>query len=42
MGSLSIRFGSGCAKSHSFHAGQTPVMKFNCQLMRAIMRNDKA
>jgi glutathione-independent formaldehyde dehydrogenase len=28
-GSLSIRFGLGWAKSHSFHTGQTPVMKYN-------------
>jgi glutathione-independent formaldehyde dehydrogenase len=37
MGSLSIRFGLGWAKSHSFHTGQTPVMKYNRQLMQAIM-----
>ncbi|AWY39016.1 formaldehyde dehydrogenase, glutathione-independent [Pseudomonas putida] len=36
-GSLSIRFGLGWAKSHSFHTGQTPVMKYNRQLMQAIM-----
>ncbi|MGG6922068.1 UNVERIFIED_CONTAM: formaldehyde dehydrogenase, glutathione-independent [Pseudomonas aeruginosa] len=34
---LSIRFGLGWAKSHSFHTGQTPVMKYNRQLMQAIM-----
>jgi glutathione-independent formaldehyde dehydrogenase len=37
MGSLSIRFGLGWAKSHSFHTGQTPVMKYNRQLMQAII-----
>ena len=37
MGSLSIRFGLGWAKSHSFHTGQTPVMKYNRALMQAIM-----
>ncbi|MGP6093604.1 formaldehyde dehydrogenase, glutathione-independent [Pseudomonas aeruginosa] len=38
-GALSIRFGLGWAKSHSFHTGQTPVMKYNRQLMQAIMRD---
>ena len=37
IGSLSIRFGLGWAKSHSFHTGQTPVMKYNRALMQAIM-----
>ena len=37
MGSLGIRFELGWAKSHSFHTGQTPVMKYNFQLMQAIM-----
>ncbi|WP_330208345.1 MULTISPECIES: formaldehyde dehydrogenase, glutathione-independent [unclassified Pseudomonas] len=37
MGSLSVRFGLGWAKSHSLHTGQTPVMKYNRQLMQAIM-----
>jgi len=36
-GSLSIRFGLGWAKSHSFHTGQTPVMKYNRYLMQAIL-----
>jgi glutathione-independent formaldehyde dehydrogenase len=36
-GSLSIRLGLGWAKSHSFHTGQTPVMKYNRQLMQAIL-----
>ncbi|HBL66477.1 MAG TPA: formaldehyde dehydrogenase, glutathione-independent, partial [Achromobacter sp.] len=26
-GSLSVRFGLGWAKAHSFHTGQTPVLK---------------
>jgi glutathione-independent formaldehyde dehydrogenase len=37
IGALSIRFGLGWAKSHSFHTGQTPTMKYNRQLMQAIM-----
>lgn len=36
-GSLSIRLGLGWAKSHSFHTGQTPVMKYNRGLMQAIL-----
>jgi glutathione-independent formaldehyde dehydrogenase len=36
-GSLSIRLGLGWAKSHSFHTGQTPVMKYNRYLMQAIL-----
>jgi glutathione-independent formaldehyde dehydrogenase len=36
-GSLSIRLGLGWAKSHSLHTGQTPVMKYNRQLMQAIL-----
>jgi glutathione-independent formaldehyde dehydrogenase len=39
-GSLSIRFGLGWAKSHSFFTGQTPVLKYNRQLMEAIL-NDR-
>ena len=37
IGSLSIRMGLGWAKSHSFHTGQAPVMKYHRQLMRAIL-----
>jgi len=37
IGSLSIRFGLGWAKSHSFFTGQTPVLKYNRQLMQAIL-----
>src|SRR4026209_981193 len=36
-GSLSIRIGLGWAKSHSFHTGQCPVMKYHRQLMNAIL-----
>ncbi|GAB7545146.1 formaldehyde dehydrogenase, glutathione-independent [Cupriavidus sp. 8B] len=36
-GSLSVRLGLGWAKSHSFHTGQTPVMKYNRALMQAIL-----
>lgn len=36
-GSLSIRLGLGWAKSHSFHTGQCPVMKYHRQLMNAIL-----
>jgi glutathione-independent formaldehyde dehydrogenase len=36
-GSLSVRLGLGWAKSHSFFTGQTPVMKYNRNLMRAIL-----
>ncbi|RYF57418.1 MAG: formaldehyde dehydrogenase, glutathione-independent, partial [Cytophagaceae bacterium] len=36
-GNLSIRFGLGWAKSHSFFTGQTPVIKYNRQLMMSIL-----
>ena len=36
-GSLSIRIGLGWAKSHCFHTGQCPVMKYHRQLMYAIL-----
>ncbi|GHB01325.1 formaldehyde dehydrogenase, glutathione-independent [Modicisalibacter luteus] len=36
-GSLSLRFGLGWAKAHSFHTGQTPVVQYNRQLMQAIL-----
>ncbi|WP_421803960.1 formaldehyde dehydrogenase, glutathione-independent [Flagellimonas sp.] len=36
-GNLKIRFGLGWAKSHSFHTGQCPVMKYHRQLMNAIL-----
>ena len=38
-GSLSLRFGLGWAKSHSFYTGQTPVMKYNRGLMMAILHD---
>ena len=38
-GNLSIRIGLGCAKSHHFTTGQCPVMKYNRQLMMAILYN---
>lgn len=41
-GSLKIRFGLGWAKSHSFHTGQTPVMKYHRQLMNAILHDKVA
>jgi len=37
VGSLSIRIGLGWAKSHSFTTGQCPVMRYNRQLMMAIL-----
>ena len=36
-GSLSVRLGLGWAKSHSFFTGQAPVMKYNRNLMQAIL-----
>jgi glutathione-independent formaldehyde dehydrogenase len=39
-GNLSMNFGLGWAKSHSFYTGQTPVMKYHRGLMQAIM-NDR-
>jgi glutathione-independent formaldehyde dehydrogenase len=38
-GSLSIRLGLGWAKSHSFYTGQCPVMRYNRQLMMAILHD---
>ncbi len=37
IGMLSIRIGLGWAKSHAFTTGQCPVMKYNRQLMQAIL-----
>lgn len=37
QGSLSLRLGLGWAKAQSFHTGQTPVLKYNRQLMMAIL-----
>jgi len=38
-GSLKMRFGLGWAKSHHFYTGQTPVLKYNRQLMQAILHD---
>src|ERR1700730_8310850 len=35
-GALSLNFGLGWSKSHSFFTGQTPVLRYNRQLMHAI------
>jgi glutathione-independent formaldehyde dehydrogenase len=40
-GTLKVRLGLGWAKSHSFSTGQCPVLKYNRQLMMAIL-HDKA
>jgi glutathione-independent formaldehyde dehydrogenase len=37
QGNLNIRIGLGWAKSHSFHTGQCPVMRYHRQLMQAIL-----
>jgi glutathione-independent formaldehyde dehydrogenase len=37
VGRLGIRIGLGWAKSHTFTTGQCPVMKYNRQLMQAIL-----
>jgi glutathione-independent formaldehyde dehydrogenase len=39
VGSLSLRLGLGWAKSHSFVTGQCPVMKYNRDLMMAILHD---
>src|SRR4029453_12097023 len=39
VGSLSIRIGLGWAKSHALQTGQCPVMKYNRQLMMAILHD---
>jgi len=41
VGSLSIRFGLGWAKSHTFTTGQCPVMRYHYGLMQMIL-NDRA
>ena len=38
-GNLSIRIGLGWAKSHYFATGQCPVMRYNRQLMMAILHD---
>src|SRR5690242_609254 len=39
IGMLGIRIGLGWAKSHSFHTGQTPVLRYHRQLMNAILHD---
>jgi glutathione-independent formaldehyde dehydrogenase len=39
VGSLSLRLGLGWARSHSFVTGQCPVMKYNRNLMMAILHD---
>jgi glutathione-independent formaldehyde dehydrogenase len=39
VGQLGIRFGLGWAKSHVFTTGQCPVMRYNRQLMMAILHD---
>ncbi len=38
-GNLKLRFGLGWAKSHRFSTGQTPTLKYNRQLMQAILHD---
>ncbi len=38
-GNLRIRLGLGWSKSHRFSTGQTPVLKYNRQLMQAILHD---
>jgi len=38
-GSLSMRFGLGWAKAQSLHTGQTPTLRYNRQLMQAILHD---
>jgi glutathione-independent formaldehyde dehydrogenase len=39
IGMLGIRIGLGWAKSHTFSTGQCPVMRYNRQLMQAILHD---
>jgi glutathione-independent formaldehyde dehydrogenase len=39
VGNLGIRIGLGWAKSHSFATGQCPVLRYNRQLMQAILHD---
>jgi glutathione-independent formaldehyde dehydrogenase len=36
-GSLALRLGEGWSKSHVFHTGQTPVLRYNRALMQSIL-----
>lgn len=38
-GSLSLKFGLGWSKAQTFHTGQTPVLRYNRQLMNAILHD---
>jgi len=38
-GNLSMKFGLGWAKAMSFHTGQTPAMRYQRQLMQAILHD---
>jgi glutathione-independent formaldehyde dehydrogenase len=38
-GTLGLRFGLGWSKSQSFFTGQTPTMKYNRELMMAILHD---
>src|ERR1700731_4740946 len=42
LGVLGLRIGLGWAKSHSFGTGQCPVVRYNRQLMMAILHNKVA
>ncbi len=39
QGNLRMRLGLGWAKSHRFYTGQTPVLRYNRQLMQAILHD---
>jgi glutathione-independent formaldehyde dehydrogenase len=39
QGNLRMRFGLGWAKSHRLYTGQTPVLRYNRQLMQAILHD---
>lgn len=39
LGNLRMRFGLGWAKSHRLSTGQTPVLRYNRQLMQAILHD---
>ena len=39
IGQLGVRIGLGWAKSHAFYTGQCPVMRYNRQLMMAILHD---
>src|SRR5277367_4071092 len=39
LGNLRLRLGLGWAKSHRFATGQTPVLRYNRQLMQAILHD---